>query len=55
MVRKCCVPECKSDAQSVPSHRFPKDPHKRKIWLEAIKRTDLNSKFNKKFNNSLYL
>ncbi|XP_011701335.1 PREDICTED: THAP domain-containing protein 1-like, partial [Wasmannia auropunctata] len=41
MVRTCCVPGCKSNVKSVPSHRFPKDSHKAITWLQAIKRTDL--------------
>jgi len=55
MVRTCCVPECKSSVKSVPSHRFPKDLHKTKTWLEAIRRTDLISKYIRKFHNTVYL
>ncbi|KYM97761.1 hypothetical protein ALC62_11522 [Cyphomyrmex costatus] len=51
MVRKCCVPQCKSDIKFIPSHRLPKNLQKAKIWLEAIKRTDLINASSQTLNN----
>ena len=40
MVRRCCVPKCKSK-KDTPVHRFPHDVSKAEQWLRTITRTDL--------------
>ncbi|XP_039303320.1 uncharacterized protein PF11_0213-like [Solenopsis invicta] len=40
MVRRCCVPKCKSK-KDTPMHRFPQDVNKAEQWLKTITRTDL--------------
>lgn len=45
MVRKCCVPGCKSNyisnKEKVSVYRLPADPEERKRWMEAIPRDSI--------------